>query len=34
VYDTNFKTMKKETEENVKMQKELPCTWISRLDIE
>ena len=31
-YDKNFKSLKKETE-NLKTWKDLPCSWISRINI-
>jgi hypothetical protein len=33
LYDKNFNSLKKETEEDIKRQKDLPCSWISRINI-
>ena len=32
VYDKNFKTMKKEMEEDLRKWKNLPCSWISKIN--
>ena len=32
-FNKNFKTLKKETEEDSRKQKDLPCTWIGRINI-
>jgi hypothetical protein len=32
-YDKNFKPLKKENEEDLRRQKDLPCLWIGRTDI-
>jgi hypothetical protein len=34
LYDKNFKSLKKEIEEDLKRWKDLPCSWISRISIE
>jgi hypothetical protein len=33
LYDKNVKSLKKETEEGIKRWKDLPCSWISRINI-
>ena len=33
LYDKNFKSLKKEIEEDLKGQKDLPCSWIGRINI-
>jgi hypothetical protein len=33
LYDKNFKTLKKEIEEDLRKQIDLPCLWIGRIDI-
>ena len=33
VYDKNFKTLKKEMEEDLKKWENLPCSWIGRINI-
>jgi hypothetical protein len=33
LYDKNFKTLKKETEEDLRRWKDLPCSWICRINI-
>ena len=33
LYDKNFKTMKKEVKEDLKKWKNLPCSWIGRINI-
>ena len=33
LYDKNFKSLKKETEEELKRWKDLLCSWIGRIDI-
>ena len=33
VYDKNFKSLEKETEEDIGTLKDLPCSWISRINI-
>jgi hypothetical protein len=33
LYDKNFKSLKKEIEENLRRWKDLPCSWISRINI-
>jgi hypothetical protein len=33
LYNENYKMLKKETEEDTKQWKELPCSWISRINI-
>jgi len=33
LYNKNFKTLKKEIEEDLKRWKDLPCLWIGRIDI-
>ena len=32
LYDKNFKTLKKETEEDLRRWKDLPCSWIGRIN--
>ena len=32
LYDKNFKTLKKEMEEDLKKRKNLPCSWIGRIN--
>ena len=32
-YDKNFKFLKKEIEENLRRWKDLPCSWIGRINI-
>jgi hypothetical protein len=34
LYDKNFKSMKKEFKEDLKRWKDLPCSWIGRINIE
>ena len=33
LYDKNFKSLQKETEEEIKRWKDLPCSWIGRINI-
>jgi hypothetical protein len=33
VYDKNFKSLKKETEEDLRRWKDLPCSWIGGINI-
>jgi hypothetical protein len=33
LYDENYKSPKKETEEDIRSWKDLPCSWISRINI-
>jgi len=33
LYDKNFKSLKKETEEDLRRQEALPCSWIGRINI-
>jgi hypothetical protein len=33
LYDKNFKLLKKETEEDLRRWKDLPCSWIGRINI-
>lgn len=33
MYDKNFKSVKKEIEENIKSWKDFPCSWIGRINI-
>ena len=33
LYDKNFKFLKKEIEENLRRWKDLPCSWIGRINI-
>jgi hypothetical protein len=33
LYDENYRSLKKETEENTRRWKHLPHSWISRIDI-
>jgi hypothetical protein len=33
LYDTNFKSLKKEIKENLRRWKDLPCSWIGRINI-
>jgi hypothetical protein len=33
LYDMNFKTLKKEIEEDLRRWKDLPCSWIGRINI-
>jgi hypothetical protein len=33
LYDKNFKSLKKEIEGDVRRWKDLPCSWISRINI-
>ena len=33
LYDKNFKSLKKEIEEGLRRWKDLPCTWIGRINI-
>jgi hypothetical protein len=33
LYDKNFKSLKKEIEEDLRRQKDLPCSWIGRINI-
>ena len=32
LYDKNFKSLKKEIKENIKRWKDLPCSWIGRIN--
>jgi hypothetical protein len=32
-YNENYKSLKEETEEDIRRWKELPCLWISRINI-
>jgi hypothetical protein len=34
LYDKNFKSLKKEIEEDLRRWKDLPCSWIGRINIE
>ena len=34
LYDKNFKSLKKETKEDLRRWKHLPCSWIGRINIE
>ena len=33
LFDKNFKSLKKETEEDIRKWKDLPCSWIRRINI-
>jgi hypothetical protein len=33
LYDKNFRTLKKEMEEDLRRWKDLPCSWIGRINI-
>jgi hypothetical protein len=33
LYDKNFKSLKKEIKEDLRRWKELPCSWIDRINI-
>jgi hypothetical protein len=33
LYDKNFKSLKKETEKDLRKWKDLPCSWIGRINI-
>jgi hypothetical protein len=33
VYDKNFKSLKKEIKEDLRRWKDLPCSWIGRINI-
>ena len=33
LYDKNFKFLKKEIEDNIRNDKDLPCSWIGRINI-
>jgi hypothetical protein len=33
LYDTNFKSLKKEVKEDLRRWKDLPCSWIGRINI-
>jgi hypothetical protein len=33
LYDKNFKSLKKEIEEYLRRRKDLPCSWIGRINI-
>jgi hypothetical protein len=33
VYDKNFKYLKKEIEQDIRRGKDLPCSWIGRINI-
>jgi hypothetical protein len=33
VYDKNFRSVKKEIKEDLRRWKDLPCSWISRINI-
>jgi hypothetical protein len=32
IYNKNYKTLKKEIEEDTRREKNLPCSWISRIN--
>jgi hypothetical protein len=32
LYDKNFKSLKKEIKEDLRRQKDLPCSWIGRIN--
>ena len=32
LFDKNFKSLKKETEEDIRKWKDLPCSWIGRIN--
>ena len=34
LYDKNLKSLKKEIKENLRIWKDLPCSWIGRINIE
>jgi hypothetical protein len=34
LYEENYKPLKKETKEDYRRQKDLPCSWIGRINIE
>jgi hypothetical protein len=33
LYNKNYKSLKKDTEEDYRMWKDLPCSWIGRINI-
>jgi hypothetical protein len=33
LYDKNFKSLKKEIEEDLRRWKDLPCSWIGRINV-
>jgi hypothetical protein len=33
LYNENYKTLKKEIEEDIRRWKDLPCSWISRINV-
>ena len=33
LYDKNFKSLKKEIEEDTRKWKDLPCSWVSRINV-
>jgi hypothetical protein len=33
LYDNNFKSLKKDTEEDIRRWRDLPCSWIGRVSI-
>jgi hypothetical protein len=33
LYDANFKSLKKEIEEDLRRLKDLPCSWMGRINI-
>jgi hypothetical protein len=33
LYDKNFKSLKKEIKEDLRLWKDLPCSWIGRINI-
>jgi hypothetical protein len=33
LYDKNFKSLKKEVEEDLRRWKDLPCLWMGRIDV-
>jgi hypothetical protein len=33
LYGKNFKSLKKDTEEDLRRRKDLPCSWIGRINI-
>jgi hypothetical protein len=33
LYDKNFKSLKKEIEEDLRRQKDIPCSWIGRINV-
>ena len=34
LYDKNFKSLKKEIEEDTRKWKDFPCSWVGRINIE